>query len=411
MRILRLVICALLFCSHLCYGQIKQLAELTASDGTPGDYFGYQVAISGNVIVAGSNDDATDEGAAYVYVKPAAGWSTTTQTAKLTAPNPRPSDAFGSSVAVSGDTVVVGSPNHPTNGFPEGGVAYVFQKQGGTVGNRMVLVAELTATDSGDLSFFGKSVAIDGDTVVVGAIGQQNNNGAVYIFVKPSSGWANMTQTAELTSASENVYGELGQSVSILGDTVVATAFNDNNLPGVAYIFVEPDGGWQDMTQTAELSASNGQANDGFGAGYSPLAIGPGVIVVGAYALDEKGGTYVFVEPETGWMDMTETAVLTASNSGVGDGFGGATAINGSVILVGAPNAAFNGNANQGAAYAYVKPASGWCSTQNFNGEYSSSDGAAGDHFGICVKVAGSTAVIAAPYTDGGIGKAYVFGR
>ncbi|MCP4373696.1 MAG: hypothetical protein GY797_37185, partial [Deltaproteobacteria bacterium] len=124
----------------------------------------------------------------------------------------------------------------------------------------MTQTAKLTASDGAAGDNFGRSVAISGDTVVAGATGEDDSgssSGAAYVFVKPGSGWADMTQAAKLT-ASDGAAGErLGLSVAVSGDTVVAGALGDDdngNDSGSAYVFVKPGSGWADMTQTAKLT-------------------------------------------------------------------------------------------------------------------------------------------------------------
>ena len=195
---------------------LVQESKLTSSDGEEGDYLGASVAISGDTVVVGApcgpcSFSENINGGAYVFVKPTSGWSSmTTETAKLTASDGAAGDGFGGSVAISGDTVVVGAPNATTVGG-EGGI------------------------------------------VMPGP-------GAAYVFVKPPSGWSNMTETARLLPTDERWDGDaFGTAVAISGETVVVGAPNapwtaEGMGPGAAYVFVEPEFGWSDVvTQTAEL--------------------------------------------------------------------------------------------------------------------------------------------------------------
>ena len=186
--------------------------------------------------------------------------------------------------------------------------------------------AKLTAGDGAADDRFGYSVAISGDTIVVGAPWDDDNgtnSGSAYVFVKPGSGWADMTQTAKLTAADGAADDSLGYSVAISGDTiVVGAAWDDDNGidSGSAYVFVQPGGGWADMTQTAKLTAGDGAANDFFGIS---VAISSDTIVLGAYYDDDNGtdsgSAYVFVQPGGGWADMTQTAKLTAGDGAAND--------------------------------------------------------------------------------------------
>ena len=172
-----------------------QQAKLTASDGAKLDFFGDSVAVTGDTVVVGARldslfDDLVHDGSAYVFVKPAGGWAgVLIESAKLTASDTR---GFGYSVAVSGDTVVVGS--FPGS-FPGPETVYVFVKPAGGWAGALTETAKLTASDGDrfDHDDFGIAVAVSGDTVVVGARSAQIRDnllgqGAAYVFVKPAGG-------------------------------------------------------------------------------------------------------------------------------------------------------------------------------------------------------------------------------
>jgi hypothetical protein len=245
---------------------IFQLAKLSGT-GYP-DRLGYSVAISDETVVAGAlYSPIGNTGEADVYVKPAGGWRNMTQTAVLIPSDGTICDSFGTSVAISGDTIVVGAPQTFCSNAP--GRAYVFVKPAGGWKGTLTQTAELTFAPQGGLGIaFGSSISIGGDTVVVGAPGTYpfTSSGAAYIFVKPAGGWTDETPTAKLTS-SDGLYGdELGYSVSLDGESVVAGAPNamvgSNQSQGAAYIFVKPPDGWKNATETAKLTASDGASND-----------------------------------------------------------------------------------------------------------------------------------------------------
>ena len=239
--------------------------------------------------MVGAEGDDSDKGSAYVFVKPSGGWSNMTQTAKLTASDGAADDEFGYSVSVSGDTVVVGADGDDSYQ----GSAYVFVKSSGGWAN-MTQTAKLTASDGVEIDLFGFSVSVSGDTLVVGAIGDDGIQGSAYVFVKPSGGWANMTQTAKL-KASDRAVGDFFGFVSISGDTLVVGAYGDDSNKGSAYVFVKPSGGWSNMTQTAKLTALDGVGDDNFG---NSVSVSGDTVVVGAYGDDDDGSSsgsaYVF---------------------------------------------------------------------------------------------------------------------
>ncbi len=263
---------------------------------------------------------------------------------------------------------------------------------------------------------FGYTVAVSGDTIAVGAQGddeQAGNAGAVYVFTKPGSGWTNGTQAAKLTASDAAIGDGLGGSVSISGDVIVAGAAGDG-LSGSAYVFVQPPGGWSDMTETAKLTPSDGSASDDFGIS---VGISGDTIVVGARGDDDKGtssgSAYVFVKPGGGWATGSENAKLTASDGEDYDYLGNAVAIDGSTIVAGAHGDDDRANA-AGAAYVFVRPGGGW-TTGTETAKLTASDGAVQDFFGMAVAVEGDTVAAGASGDDVGSnddqGSAYVFKR
>ena len=404
---------------------LNEAAKLTASDGAAGDFFGWSVAVSGDTVVVGArldDDNGPNSGSAYVFVEPGGGWAgSLTQTAKLTASDGAAVDIFGESVAVSGDTVVVGAPRDDDNGSASGS-AYVFVKPGGGWAGSLTQTAKLTASDGADGDQFGESVAVSGDTVVVGAQLNDDNgtsSGSAYVFVKPGGGWAgSLTQTAKLTASDGAAGDQFGWSVAVSGDTVLVGAqLNDDNSTssGSAYVFVKPGGGWAgSLTQTAKLTASDGAAGDQFG--YS-VAVSGDTVVVGALFDDDNGrdsgSAYVFVEPGGGWAgSLTQTAKLTASDGAAGDQFGESVAVSGDTVVVGALFDDDNGTSS-GSAYVFVKPGGGWAGSLTQTAKLTASDAAANDLFGRAVVVSGDTVVVSALFDDDNgfnSGSAYVFG-
>ena len=187
---------------------------------------------------------------------------------------------------------------------------------------------------------------MSGDTVVVGAqlddVGANADQGSAYVFVKPGGGWASATQTAKLTASDGAAGDRFGESVDVSGDTVVVGARWDdvgaNADQGSAYVFVKPGGGWASGTQSAKLTASDGAVSDelGFSVDVSgdTIVAGAGFDDVGANA--DQGSAYVFVKPGGGWANGTQTAKLTASDGAAGDDFGRSVAVSGDTVVVGA---------------------------------------------------------------------------
>jgi len=324
-----------------------------------GDQFGGSVAVSGDTVVVGahgedssatgvdgdgSDNSATNSGAAYVFVRSGTTW---TQQAYLKASNIETWDQFGSSVAVSGDTVVVGAlyedssatgvnGNQTDNSAANSGAAYVFVRNGTTWTQQ----AYLKASNTGAGDFFGGSVAVSGNTVVVGAVNESSSatgvngnqsdtnapySGAAYVFVRNGTTW---TQQAYLKASNTGAGDAFGGSVAVSGDTVVVGARGESsNARGV----------------------NGNQSNN---------------------SATNSGAAYVFVRNATNW---SQQAYLKASNTGganprtgaPGDWFGGSVAVSGDTVVVGAHveqsvatgvNGDQNDNSgtNRGAAYTFA---------------------------------------------------------
>ena len=404
-----------------------QQAELTASDGARNDYFGNSVAISGNTIVIGAPYAAvggeTNVGRAYVFTEPASGWASgMTQKAELTASDGAADSLFGSSVSISGGTVVVGAA-WAMVGSNNQGAAYVFTEPASGWAN-MTQTAKLTASD-GAADDFGQSVSISVGTVVVGAdwttVGSNSYQGAAYVFTEPASGWTNMTQTAKLTASDGAPYDRFGYSVSTSGNTVVvgspgplSTAYAGNSSPGAVYVFAEPGSGWATMTQTAKLTASDGAARDAFG---DSVSISGSTVAVGAGQYSQgrctgPGAAYVFTEPGSGWVTMTQTAKLTASDGTANAVFGDSVSISGNTVVAGEAYTSSGANGEQGAAYVFTEPSSGWV-TMTQTAKLTAFDDLGGDGFGWSVSISGGTVVVGASATKVNAnydqGMAYVF--
>ena len=359
--------------------------ELTAgSDGAENDWFGYSVAVESNVAVIGAyqhdTNDNADAGAAYVFIRdPLTGmWS---EPVKLIADDGAENDWFGYSVAVDGETIVVGARWH--NG--KAGAAYVFTRNSMTRvwGNdpdpgeiHRVETAKLTASDGRAFNYFGHSVAVDGETIVIGAPGYNDNTGVAYVFTRnsmtrvwgndPESGETHRVETAKLTAFNGHAGDGFGNSVAVDGETIVVGAQQGDGERGSAYVFTEPtgDGGWADNTETAKLAASDRELGDHFG---NSVAVRGGSIVVGAYTANinecdecgedlRSGAAYLFTKPAGAvWANdpnkdyRTESGKLTlpTNQEERGDEFGNSVALDGQSIVVGAPE----GNDDFGSVY------------------------------------------------------------
>jgi hypothetical protein len=414
------------------------------------DMFGSGVAVSGDTVVIGAmledgdssgvngnqaSNGAVDSGAAYVFVRDGSAW---TEQAYLKASNTGVGDRFGSSVGISGDTIVVGASREGSNATGvdgdetddtafEAGAAYVFVRSGTTWSQQ----AYLKASNAQPFSRFGWSVDMSDDTIVVGA----NLASAAYVFVRTGTAWS---EQAHLQASNSDAGDFFGTAVAICGDTIVVSATGeDSNATGVdgdesdnsaeksgaAYIFVRSGATW---SQQSYLKASNPSQYDEFG---GSVSVSGDVVVVGAAYEDgsatgvnglqddgasNAGAAYVFVRSGANW---GLRAYLKASNTDAQDWFGNSVAVFGSTILVGAPNEwgpssgidGPQGNAVwaqlSGAAYVFERQGSTWSQVAYVK----ASDASASSYFGTNVAIAGDTFVVSGVDPTQEYGQAYTF--
>ncbi len=402
-----------------------------------GDDFGLALSISGDTVAVGLPDEdsgvsgnpadlsASLSGAVWVFVRSGNGWA---QQAYLKASTPKAFEWFGNSVALSGDTLVVGAPEPNGQG---GGSAYVFIRSGGVWTEQ----ARLKASTPNKDAKFGWSIAFNGNSILVGAPGldvgveEEGNaaspiNGEAYVFVPSGTGW---TQQARLRPHHSVVGDGFGTSVSIAGGTaVIGAPFDDNASSGVnavsqntaapkagaAYVFTENAGTWVQQTY---LKASNTGTDDQFGRG---VAISGSLIAVGAphessravgingiqgdNSAARSGAVYLFTSTGSGW---AQTSYIKPSNTGTNDLFGRSLALSAKTLVVGANgedsasigingNQADNSSVNSGAAYVFVETSPGTWSQQAY---LKASDTQSNKFFGTGVAVDGDKVGAGAP--------------
>lgn len=357
------------------------LAELIATDAWTGDDFGWSVAISGSTAVVGAPYANSYTGAAYVFTDVAGTW---TQQAELTAGDAVSGAQFGRSVAISGTTIVIGAPDS----YYGIGSAYVFTETAGAWSEQ----DELAGWNMGAMSNvkFGYSVETTGTTVMVGADGYAGQMGSVFVFTGSGGNW---TDQQQLTASDGGPSDMFGWSLAESGSTLLVSAVKANNDTGAVYVFTDEAGTW---SQEAELTASDAAANNYFG---DKAAIEGSRIVVGAPGHDsEQGAAYVFTGSGSTW---TQKAELTASDGGPNDCFGWAVGLSGNTVLVGAEQT----NNDSGAAYVFKEVGSKWRQRT----ELTPGDGGSTDEFGYSASLSGRTAVIGADGAEAGAGSAYLY--
>ena len=318
-----------------------------------------------------------------------------TETFKLKASDPLPGAAFGRTVALDGDVVLVGARNQGSSGpffFDGKGATYVYRN----TGSNWIEVQELLASDGFAGEWFGSSVALDGDLAVVGAVGDDDKgfaSGSAYVFRFDGTAWI---EEDKLLASDGKSQDEFGTSVSISGDVIVVGA-PENNLTdnGRAYVFRFDGSGW---VEEAELLASDGEAQDDFGIA---VAVSGDVVAVGAWNEgntgqsfpDGDGAVYVFRhDPATGLWNEEAKLVASAPLAGEQDRFGYSLSLSGEVLLVGTWPISFSNPVPSGSAYLFRHTGSGWVS----EAKLVASDAEPGDDFGHAVSISGDLAVIGA---------------
>jgi len=332
---------------------------------------------------------------------PGPDWTATTQQAILQASDAEASDKFGYSVGIDGDTLIVGAFLEDTAGT-NAGAAYVFTRSGTSWSQQ----AKLQSSDIEAVDVFGSSVAIDGDTVVVGARAEDTGGtdaGSAYIFTRSGTSWS---QQAKLQSSDIQAGDIFGSSVTIEGDTVVVGAYLEDTggtSAGAAYVFTRSGTSW---SQQAKIQSSDIAAGDNFGR-YS-LHLNSNTLVVGAHnenktgAIDGAGSAYVFTRSGTSW---SQQAKLVASDASQGSSFGQSVAIDGDTIVVGAHKES-TVVVNGGAAYIFTRSGTTWSQQARIissdvtawpaAGSVTNSLGYASE-FGFQVSIEGDTVIVAAP--------------
>lgn len=444
-------------------------AFIQASNSGTGDEFGYSVALSGDTLAVGAHfeasstsgidsspdDSAASAGAVYVFVRSGTSW---TQQAYIKASNSQTGDEFGYSVALSGDTLVVGaigedSNTQGMNTIPDelaasSGAVYVFIRNGSSWSEQTYIKASNTQGSDE----FGFSVSLSGDTLAVGAHQEDSattgvnttpdeaasNSGAVYVFTRSDTSW---TQQAYIKASNTGGSDSFGYSLTLSGDTLAVGAYREdsstlgiNTTPfdnkqsddyGAVYVFVRNNANW---VEQAYIKASETNKLDYFG---FSVALSGDTLAVGAYLEDSEttgidsipndttagansGAVYVFTRSNNIWIQQ---AYIKASNTGKTDLFGKSITLSGDILAVGAdqedsettginsiPNDTAAG-ANSGAVYVFTRSNNTW-SQQAY---IKASTTVTKVNFGQSVALASDTLAVGVPLENTSAGASYIF--
>jgi hypothetical protein len=440
--------------------EFAQQAYIDASTSSSGDNFGTSIALSGDTLAVGVPFEGTNRGAVYIFTRIGTQWS---QQAYIKASNNDAGDFFGTSIALSGDTLAVGATleDSDASGIGVGdegnnvvtensGAVYVFTRDG----NAWTQQAYIKASNTGKNDNFGFSLALFGDTLAVGAKSEasgatgidanqtddnQINAGAVYVFTRDGTTWS---QQAYIKASNTDSQDNFGYSVALYADTLAVGAYGeDSNASGIGvgdegnnvvtensgavYVFTRVAATW---SQQAYIKASNTGANDFFG---WSLSLSGDTLAVGAVgeasstsgdqnnnSLTRAGAVYVFTWNGEVW---SQQAYIKASNTGETDDFGWSLALSGDNLAVGAPREDSNSTGisedtgsndlpNSGAVYLFNRSGTDWNQWA-----YIKSDRPdiplGGELFGYSVSLDGDTLGAGAPGKDSlaGTGTGAVF--
>lgn len=388
-----------------------------ASDGSTGNEYGWAVSISGNYAVVGAYKKAS----AYVLYKDQGGTDNWGQVKKL-APTGA-GDAFGFSVAISGDYVVVGDIDA---GYNLTGAAFIFNRnEGGT--NQWGQVKKITASDADEAKYFGYSVAIDGNYVVVGSYRDYGEKaspvlfaGAAYIYNKDYPSANNWGERKKIVSSDRTANDYFGTSVSISGDYVVVGATGETldqggggslTNAGAAYVFYRNQGTTNGWGELRKIVASDRTSNDYFG---QSVSISGYYVTVGTKF---KGAAYVFYKTQGGTTNWGQVNKLTPTGESMG-GFGNSVSMTNAYIIAGAYSNKYDENGENevsgaGAAYMFKK-GSGGTGDWSQQRKLVASSRNESDKFGYAVSMTDQYTIIGANGVSNCIGcdtegQAYVF--
>ncbi len=360
--------------------------KIKSADGEEGDRFGYSVDISDDFAIIGSyrdDDNGSDAGSAYIFNYDGDNYI---QISKLLADDGGVEHLFGKSSGIFDDFAVIGAPFEDENGYGSG-AAYVFTNQG----TEWTQTQKLQPDDIEIYKYFGQSVAIDGDFLVVGADGDDthgNFSGAAYVFKNNSGNWE---QVAKLTASDGAESDHFGKDVSISGDFVAVGSYGDDSYKGSVYIFYNNEGTWE---FSQKLTASDAASLDYFGC---DVAIYGNYVVAGAFGQDDNGSesgvAYLFEYQTDTWVEI---AKLIASDGEAYDDFGYSVDIYDSLIVVGADANAEHGYLT-GAAYIYTTSAEGNTEEKQ---KISASDVQIEDYFGFPVAIDKNNILVSMVYDD-----------
>ena len=396
------------------WGQVK---VLTASDGTTGDYFGYQLQLNDDWLAVSAPDadiaGNINQGAVYLFKRNQGGANAWGEAKKLTASDGATNDKWGTNLELSQDILVVSSPFIDIAGDQDQGAAYIFYRNNGGA-DQWGFQTKVIAMD-GDAGDYFYGLALAGDTLAVAArladIDGRVDQGAVYLFERNQGGLNAWGQVKKVT-ASDGAAGDRFSRVNLEGDVLAVGAHwadVDGRVDqGAVYLFERNEGGTNNWGEVEKLVASDGAAGDFFGIA---TTLSGNTLMVGAYyatvgGVDNAGAVYVYYRTGAGWRRVAQPVADNPTSNGW---LGFSVALHGRYLLVGAPYATET-VFTSGKAYLFERNEGG-ADAWELARVLDAPDATTGDSFGYAVTIYDDTAVVGARDKNGGTGAAYVYYR
>ena len=403
MKAPRIIVICLILGLGLAMGSSAKPVKLSPADPVKDQWFGWSVAVDDKHAIVGSpkaHDRGANAGAVYPYVRRGNTWKPA-EPVKIFPIRSGERDQFGSSVALRGDTTMIGAPGNEK----ATGAVFVFTYN--PAAQKWQQQAKLTAQDKATGDQFGWSVAIDGDAAIIGARFDDDHgksSGSAYIFVWNGETW---NQQAKLTADDGAASDNFGQFVSVSEDFAIVGAPKHAHAglkqSGAAYIFGRNGETW---TQQAKLTENDPGTKNQFGVSVS---ISGDVAIVGVPFNDgiatDTGAAYVFNRSGDAWIQHTK---LTAKDADEQDQFGNAVSIFHNIALIGAKFDDELGN-DAGAAYSFLREGDTWIQKKKATIEGKDMQPDIRVHLGISVSIRSKYAIAGGEVADGDIGAAYIY--
>jgi hypothetical protein len=375
-------------------GPDTEASELAPEDDENLDDFGASVSITDDTILIGApnSGDSSEEpiGSAYVFTRSGDTWS---QQTKLTANDGEAGDQFGTAVALAGDTALVGTKSRL-------GSAYVFTRSGGTWSQQTKL-----APDSDEREQFGSAVALTADTstALIGADKGSSGPGSAYVFTRGGDTWSRQTKLHADDGDSSDYFG---REVAIAGDTaLIADPYDDEpngDAAGSAYVFTRSGDTW---SQQSKIAADDGDAEDHFG---RSVALAGDTALVGApYDEDPNGkwagSAYAFTRSGDAW---SQQAKLTAADGDPGNRFGFSASLTDGTAVIGAMYDEGPDGVKTGSAHVFTRSDDRWTQQDTLV----AADGTEKDMFGNAIDMSGDAVLVGAKEAQSGAAYVYNLG-